>query len=168
MHLRLATIHDLPQIKSMYQNIIEHMEQHNISIWDDIYPCEYFKDDIKNNHLYILVENHIVIAAFALYPSYAIEDDIIWQNKEAKALYIDRLGVNIDYQNKGIASKMLNHAITIAKQKDINYLRLFVVDYNKPAIKLYKKNGFIQAKGIHDEIIDNDLVLHEYRFEMKL
>ena len=47
------------------------------------------------------------------------------------------------------------------------YVRLFVVDINKPAIHLYMKNGFEQADGIYDEVIDDDLVLHEYGFEIK-
>lgn len=45
------------------------------------------------------------------------------------------------------------------------YLRLFVVDINEPAINLYVKNGFKKAEGVYDEVIDDDLVLHEYGFE---
>ncbi|EFC99841.1 hypothetical protein CLOSTHATH_01950 [Hungatella hathewayi DSM 13479] len=41
------------------------------------------------------------------------------------------------------------------------------MDINKPAIHLYMKNGFEQADGIYDEVIDDDLVLHEYGFEIK-
>ena len=33
------------------------------------------------------------------------------------------------------------------------YLRLFVVDENYPAINLYKKTGFEKVDGIYDEVI---------------
>lgn len=42
------------------------------------------------------------------------------------------------------------------------------MDINVPAIHLYIKNGFIRANGIYDEVIDKDLVLHEYGFEAAL
>ena len=39
------------------------------------------------------------------------------------------------------------------------------MDINEPAINLYVKNGFKKAEGVYDEVIDDDLVLHEYGFE---
>mgnify|MGYP004629998387 FL=1 len=91
-----------------------------------------------------------------------------WQNKHAKALYIDRFGVNVNYLRKGIGSLMLNKAIDTAKDNGAEYVRLFVVDINKPAINLYIKSGFNRIDGIYDEIIDDDLVLHEFAFEMEI
>ena len=38
---------------------------------------------------------------------------------------------------------------------------------NSPAISLYEKNGFIRAKGIFTDIIDDELVLHEYGYEIR-
>ena len=38
----MAEIGELPQIKEVYTNIIEKMNENNIQIWDDIYPCEFF------------------------------------------------------------------------------------------------------------------------------
>ena len=49
MDLRLANMNDLPQLKEVYRNIIHNTNQNNIQIWDEIYPCEFFCDDIENN-----------------------------------------------------------------------------------------------------------------------
>lgn len=50
------------------------MEQNIISTWDKIYPCEFFRNDIENNRLYLLVEEHdYIISAFALCESNAGE-----------------------------------------------------------------------------------------------
>ena len=55
-----------------------------------------------------------------------------------------------------------------AKKLGAEYLRLFVVDINEPAIQLYIKNGFIKRNGVYDEVIEDDLVLHEYGYEAAL
>ena len=167
MNFRMANIDDLPQLKDVYKRIINNMNINNIEIWDEIYPCEFFYDDIANNRLYILEENNEIVSAFALCNSNAGEGYVKWQNKHAKALYIDRFGVNINYLRKGIGSLMLNKAIDTAKDNGAEYVRLFVVDINKPAINLYIKSGFNRIDGIYDEIIDDDLVLHEFGFEIE-
>lgn len=169
MELRLAEIKDLSKLKIMYKNIIDDMNRNNIEIWDEIYPCEFFKDDIENNRLYLLVEgDDDIVSAFALCESNAGESYVKWENSHAKALYIDRFGVNIDYSRRGIGSVMLKHATTLTKQKNGKYLRLFVVDINKPAINLYLKNGFKQVDGIYEERIDDDFILSEYGFEIQV
>ena len=43
MEFRLATIHDLPQIKTVYKEIIRDMYEKHIDIWDEIYPCDFLR-----------------------------------------------------------------------------------------------------------------------------
>lgn len=169
MNLRLANLSDLSKLKAVYRNIINNMNRNNIPIWDEIYPCQFFSKDIKNNRLYLLVEEEDnIVAAFVLCESNAGESCMKWGNANGKALYLDRFGVNIDYSRRGIGSIMLKHAITLTKQKNAKYLRLFVVDINKPAINLYLKNGFRQVDGIYEERIDANLTLREYGFEIEV
>lgn len=54
MELRLAVKNDLQNLKGIYEKIIDNMNKNNIEIWDEIYPCEFFQNDIENNSLYIL------------------------------------------------------------------------------------------------------------------
>lgn len=166
MDLRMANIDDLPQLKAVYEKIIDNMNKDNIQIWDEIYPYEFFYDDIEKNRLYVLEEDNEIVSAFALCNSNSGAEHVKWENKHDKALYIDRFGVNVNYSRKGIGSVMLNNTIALARDKGATYLRLFVVDINKPAINLYIKNGFTRVEGIYDEIIDDDLVLHELGFEI--
>lgn len=139
MDFRQAVMQDLPQLKDMYKQIIENMNEQNIHIWDDIYPCEFFEEDIKNNQLYTLLNNEEIVSAFVLSNTNLGETAVEWNDKNAKAVYIDRLGVNVKYSRKGIGSLMLDKAKEIAKTLDAEYLRLFVVDINIPAIQLYTK-----------------------------
>lgn len=167
MDFRLAKIEDLPKLKKVYKEIIENMNKNNIQIWDEIYPCDFFKNDIENHRLYVLMENHEIVSAFALCDWNAGENYMQWENKNEKALYIDRLGVNVNYHKKGIGSLMLNKVVSLSENIGAKYLRLFVVDINEPAIKLYEKNGFKKVEGIYDEVIDKDVTLHELGFEIK-
>lgn len=79
-----------------------------------------------------------------------------------------RFGIIINYLRKGIGSLILEKVKETAKALGAEYLRLFVVDINQPAIHLYVKNGFKKIDGIYDEVIDEELVLHEYGYEIML
>lgn len=168
MNFRLAAMKDLPQIKKMYRVIIQQMNKNQIPIWDDIYPCEFFENDIMNNRLYLLQNNTEILSAFALCDSNSGENAVEWKDGSGKALYIDRLGVNTSYCRKGIGSLMLDKAKETAITLSAQYLRLFVVDINTPAIQLYSKTGFTRVKGIYDEVIDSDCILHQYGYELQL
>lgn len=167
MEFRTADMADLPQIKKMFREMIEKMKLDNIDIWDELYPCEFFKEDIEKHRLYVLLENAEILSAFALCAANAGADAVQWESKEGKALYLDRFGVHPGYTRKGIGGLMLNQAAALAKESGAAYLRLFVVDINQPAINLYLKNGFKKVAGVFEERIDCDLVLREYGFERK-
>ena len=94
--------------------------------------------------------------------------NVEWQDNTATAVYLDRLGVNVLYGRKGIASMMITKAIEVGRKSGAKYLRLFVIDENKPAINLYEKNKLRKAKGIYTEIIDDELSFNEYGYEIRL
>lgn len=165
MKLRLANKQDLPQLKTMYKDIVENMNKNKITIWDDVYPSIFFESDILNKQLYVLEDDSVIVSAFCLCDNI---DSIQWKEPAAKALYIQRLGVNVLYMQKGIGSKTLDEAKEIARKLNYNYLRLLVVDFNYPAINLYLKNGFVKKEGVHSEVIDEETILYEHGYEIEL
>lgn len=166
MKLRLANKQDLPQLKTMYKDIVENMNKNKITIWDDVYPSIFFESDILNKQLYVLEDDSVIVSAFCLCDDNI--DSIQWKELAAKALYIQRLGVNVLYMQKGIGSKTLDEAKEIARKLNYNYLRLLVVDFNYPAINLYLKNGFVKKEGVHSEVIDEETILYEHGYEIEL
>lgn len=168
MDFRLAKTADLEQVKLLYQEIVKHMQDHRMEIWDDVYPCSAFEEDIRQNRLYVLADKGVLVSAFALCDGNAGSEQVNWASNTGKALYIDRLGVHVDALRRGIGSLMLAKAKETAKGLGAAYLRLFVVDCNVPAIRLYQKNGFARAPGVYEERVDADLVLHEYGYEASL
>ena len=168
MEFRLAVMQDLPQLKAVYRQIVDHMNAQGIQIWDDIYPTEFFREDIEKRRLYLLTDYKKIVSAFALCDTNAGEKAVQWKEDSAEALYIDRLGVDIHYAKRGIGSFMLAKAKEAAKASGAKYLRLFVVDVNEPAVKLYIKNGFIKADGVFNEVFDDGFTLHEYGYEIEV
>lgn len=164
----MANNNDLTFLKSMYQKIVENMEQNHIFIWDEVYPSEFLKEDIDRKQLYILEDEGTMKAAFALCDSNEGDRCVKWPLRNAKACYIDRFGVNVDHLRQGIGSKALLEAAALSHRKGVESLRLFVVESNLPAIKLYEKNGFIRAQGIYEEKIDEDLSFREYGYEINV
>ncbi|SFB39434.1 GrpB domain, predicted nucleotidyltransferase, UPF0157 family [Acetitomaculum ruminis DSM 5522] len=165
---RKAKISDLSEIKRMYLDIIDDMKKNGIDIWDDYYPCELFEEDITNNSMYVLLDGDAIVAAFVTSRDNPGACKVKWQYNDNEILYMDRLGVNVNYKGKGIGSRMLSECENIALKQNATVLRFFVVDCNEPAIRLYEKCGFLRAAGIYEEVIDEELVLNEYGYEKNI
>lgn len=168
MKIVLATLEDLNKIKDMYTKIVENMYANGIKIWNKYYPNEVFEEDIANKTLYLLKEKDSILGAFVMYEHTNPEEDIEWEDKNAKAYLLNRVGVNVDYLRQGIGKKLIESACKIAAQKGAGYLRLLVSEINNPAIELYTKCKFNKLKGIHEERVREDFSLNEYGFEMQL
>lgn len=165
---RPAVMQDLPRLKAMYRQIVKDMNGHGIRIWDEVYPCDFLEEDIRRNRLYVLLRDGKIVSAFALCRTNPGEKAVRWKDDQANALYLDRLGVDAGYSKQGIGSIMLGKARDTAKALGADCLRLFVVDGNEPAIRLYVKNGFAKADGAFDEAFADGFALHEYGYEAAL
>lgn len=167
MNLRLATEKDLSELHALFASITQKLDSENICIWDEVYPNCAFPDDIKRESLFVLEDDGRLISAFALCEPQEDEGSIVWENPDAKGIYLYRFGVSPDCLNKGIGTYMLKEAERIAKERGGEYLRLLVVDYNTPAICFYEKNGYGKAEGYY--VKDQDgLILKEYGYELNL
>lgn len=167
MEIRLAVMEDLPKIKRMYQQLVEDMQRRRLQIWDEIYPCEFLADDVSKKQLYLLEDCGKLVSAFALCPSHAGNQSVEWENSRAKAVYIDRLGVAAQYARTGIGGMALKQAARLAWEQGAEYVRLFVVQENYPAIRFYEKHGFCKAGGIYKEEACEGFTLWEYGYEKK-
>ena len=145
------------------------MKSNNVFIWNEYYPYEEFENDIQNKNLYVVTQDDKIISAFELFDNVSGSNCFEWNDKNAKALYLGRFGVNPDYQKCGYGSKTINEAINITKNLGAKYLRLQVVDTNIPAINFYKKFGFNCVNGkFKEHIKETNTTLIEYGFEIKL
>ena len=168
MNFRLATNNDLDYLKDMYKSVTEEMWENDIKIWNEHYPIGVLAEDIENNRLYLLENDGEIIAAGALCDSDEREGQIAWNPSTTKATYMSRLGVNTKYLRQGFGTQMVKHFMELSKEMDADYMRLFVVDINIPATNLYLKNGFTKLDDPCKEVINEELTLSEYAFEINL
>lgn len=64
--------------------------------------------------------------------------------KDDKALEIERIYVLKEFHGKSVGQVLYEKAISIAKQKNADYVWLGVWEENPRAINFYKKNGFVE------------------------
>lgn len=168
MELRLANMTDLPKVQEMYRAVVKNMIQNKIYVWDEVYSVDFLSDDIKKSNFYILEQGDVIISAFALNTSREGEFFVKFDSGPEKALYLDRFCVNANFLRKGIAEFTINEAIELSRKLGAKYLRLFAADNNMPAINLYLKTGFKKAYGVYEEKIDDETILYEIGFEIKI
>ena len=168
VQVRTAVQSDLESLISMYRRLTAHMEQNGVHIWDDYYPCPLLEGDIDHGRLYAIFDGEEPMGAFALCRESAGAQKVQWEEQNARAFYIERLGVSVDYLRQGIASTLLEQAAEKARADGAEYLRLFAAVNNPASLSLYRKCGFRQAAGVYREVIDTDWILEEYGFELPL
>jgi ribosomal protein S18 acetylase RimI-like enzyme len=59
------------------------------------------------------------------------------------ALEVERVYVRNNFHGKGVGQQLLDYAIQLAKQKNMQAVWLGVWENNQRAINFYKKNGFV-------------------------
>lgn len=60
------------------------------------------------------------------------------------SLEVERIYVLKEYHGAKVGQQLLEKALSIARQKSVNYIWLGVWENNQRAISFYKKNGFVE------------------------
>jgi len=117
--------------------LIQDERQYDNSIDKDFVVNNYFKNTIKNENNILLCyeEDNIIKGYIYLKPV---------NNDNQNGYLIDGLYVDITYRNNGIATKLIDNALTIIK--DVDFIDINVMSQNIDAINLYKKFGFNEFK----------------------
>jgi len=63
--------------------------------------------------------------------------------KDEKALEIERIYVLKEFYGKNVGQLLMDKAINVGRQKNLDYVWLGVWEENPRAISFYKKNGFV-------------------------
>lgn len=162
---RLANMADLSEIKSMIVDVVKKLNKTNVPIWNEVYPNDFLEAEIESKRLYVVEFRETILGCFALNPVNRGSEGVNWKHS-GKAVYLDKFAVRADYQQFGLGQKIIEAALNISSDLGYDFLRLFVVDYNTPALNFYRKLGFSEAEGIfEDQLLDR--TLSEFGFERK-
>lgn len=68
-------------------------------------------------------------------------------DRETRIAYITSVSVLKAWAGKGIATRLINQCFEHANALDMQLIRLEVASSNTSAIRLYKKNGFVESRA---------------------
>ncbi|GAB3059109.1 GNAT family N-acetyltransferase [Salinicoccus sesuvii] len=95
--------------------------------------------DIENKKVYVIYQEQRMIGFL----------DILFNYPETSTCMIGYLVIDQTHRNQGIGQLVYDQTSAYIKTKNIQKVRLSVVEDNKPAIKMWEKQGF----EIADEVI---------------
>lgn len=129
-----ATAEDTKEILALYKMQIGR----EFCPWDDHYPTEYEIDyDLGRDALFVMKDGTNIIAAISLDKDDAVEALSCWSKALAPGGELSRLAVHPDYQNKGIARKMLSHGMKVLAERGYKSVHFLVNKHNIKAIRSY-------------------------------
>lgn len=105
---------------------------------DSIFSKEEFCNIINNKEMFIAKIDKKIIG-------YVLLSSRKWKKNgyiERNELNIDAIGVDENYRNQGIGTKLIEYVKKYAKEKGYTDLRLTVNEENENARHLYEKMGF--------------------------
>ncbi len=134
INIRKAQQSDFQQAHELIKELAEYEKAaHEVQL-----PLnEFVKDgtaDPPAFHLHVAVNEEQQVVAMALYY-------IIYSTWKGKIVYLDDLVVTEKYRRSGLGSRLMKEVIRFAIAQQARQLRWHVLDWNEPAINLYKKMG---------------------------
>lgn len=171
MLLKKAQQDNIREIKDFYSYVAEHtehMDKYGRWIYGMHPTDEMIEGYITSGYMYFAEEDGEIIAAVAV--TYFQDDSyhpINWQveAKDDEVAVIHLLGINPKNQGCGLAKKIVNEIIEMAKMKCMKSVRLDALCCNLPAHRLYESQGFIKC-GTQNWYASNtgdiDFYLYEY------
>lgn len=134
---RLATYVDLPEIINILKERQEWFKQKGIKQWRNYlknHPLDEWINCIRNKSLYVVTEENKIVGCVEI----KYLDPSFWDN--SKALYIHKFFTKITKHN--IGSYILKNLKKIARQNNLNKIRLDCLSNNKKLNNIYDGYGF--------------------------
>ena len=148
--IRRGVHEDLTPILEITKNCAVKMDAMGIYQWNENYPNRNaFIDDIKNNELLVFTKGALLVGCMALCTKMDdVYKDVKWLTKDVKSLYVHRLAVDPQFQNKGIGKKLMDYAEDFAKKNNFISVRLDTFSKNKNNMRFYERRGYKRLEKV--------------------
>ncbi len=142
--IRHAKLAEIPEILAITKACAAYMQQKGIFQWNEQYPSKTaFLSDFKRGELYLLLENDTPIGSITLSTRMDKEyEPVAWLTATTAHLYVHRLCVHPDFQGKGYAQTLMDHAEDFAQEKGYVSVRLDTFSQNQRNQKFYETRGY--------------------------
>lgn len=143
--IELADSSDIDKIMNLKEKINQDLLKQNMSQWNNGYPNEeVFLRDIDLKSMYkMLNESKQIIGIGSInqlqHPKFAEAD---WTDKSDGFRLIYRLGISPEYQNQGLAKKMMDYLEELAINENATSIRLGALSTYEKVVQFYLKRDY--------------------------
>ncbi|MBO3099941.1 GNAT family N-acetyltransferase [Gelidibacter pelagius] len=168
MNISQSTLADINDIFTLYDAATAYQKTVNNKSWSG-FDRALIEKEINENRHYKIMEGNEMASTFVV----TFEDPVIWDNSDQdKAIYLHRIATDPNYRGRSYIKKIIEWSKSLAKERDIDFIRMDTHSGNDRLNSYYIRSGFVH-KGIRDIEWTSDLPEH-YKtgpfslFEMKI
>ena len=142
--IRKAKLPEIEKLLIITRSCAAKMTSEGIQQWNDFYTNkEVFQKDMQRGELFVLISDAVPIGCITISSEKDIEyNNVDWLTKDDRHYYIHRLAVAPEFQKLGYAKKLMDFAEDLAKNNNINSIRLDTFSKNRRNQKFYEARGY--------------------------
>jgi diamine N-acetyltransferase len=146
IEIQKATISNIDELQKIsrdtfYETFVTSTSEENMRLYlENNFSKEQLTNELENSNsefYFAILENEVI--GYLKINFSAAQTEL----NDNSALEVERVYVRNNYHGKGIGQQLLDYAIQIAEQKNMQTVWLGVWENNQRAINFYKKNGFV-------------------------
>lgn len=146
MKFRKSNKTDINNIMNIIREAQAYFKVQGINQWQNDYPnVETINNDIENNHSYVLLKDHNIVATAAVsFNGEKTYDSICegqWISNNEYAV-IHRIAVDNNYKGLGLSSQIIKNVEEVCLEKGVHSIKVDTHEENLSMQKLLKKNEF--------------------------
>ena len=160
----MATHNDVDEIMNLYKEMLGSEG----CTWSAHYPnVELLKRDIESNNEFCFKDRKgKIVAAIVIEEDEEVKKLQLWNRDYKKAGELARLAVKTQYQNHGLAVKLIQCTAKVLKQRDYDAICFLVSKNNLAALASYKKLNLNLAGEVN--LYGEDWICYEGRINEDL
>ncbi len=156
MMIRMAKEEDRKEVLALYKMQLGR----EVCPWNDEYPGNETIDfDLERDSLFVMEDEDRIVAAISIEEDEDVDNLTCWSEELYPGGELARLAVLPSLQGRGIARQMLQHGMTVLKQRGFKSIHFLVNKYNKKAIRSYAVFGFHTVGEYH--MYEQDMYCYE-------
>ncbi|MDO4792763.1 MAG: GNAT family N-acetyltransferase [Filifactor alocis] len=170
LELRAATASDEKEIMDLLKETATWLKEKGSKQWNGILEGRdnhHTDVAIAKGNVFVLEEEHKIVAVMILYPSKTAWDTVLWkEEEEMDAFYLHRLTLSLDRRGERLAHRCLQWAIDHARKEGKAAVRLDCLKKIPYLNQLYAEAGFRHLRTVEDFNANEqiaDFSLYEYK-----
>jgi len=140
-------------------------KEKGLNHWSDWYTREKVEEKFEDWDVYLAYRDNKLVGTMSVSEKkvgYYLQESIeMFEEPEARALYVSMLAVKPEFQGQGVASDLLKKAEEIAKDKGIKYVRFDCREEYSELVYFYLKRDYKKRGSFNEAEGENYLMMEK-------